>query len=539
MRHKTRHKIRAPKWVQAFLEDCPNIIKNSSYYRALSQPTVPPASIFINGLASLQDDQERTKVAEKHIVKRIEFLTQKYAVEDRDRKEAQMLIKVISTYNNVKMTFSDSIEITEVEELDLSQPLWEDDGLLTMDSYDMRKAISAWSLMDRMTMPDNLRAMNRQMDLLIEKINGMKTDKDVIKNGDYDLSGWLKPVNRNRFYEINRVGFNSNFEPTNHSLNLYTTIILQSLQELIKSVPTTMRTPEVATHLRRADWSGIIKYPELNEYSSEFWLMKEYIKAGGLRRVTVNLGMQPMSSNLGDRMNPPAKASLEEWRNLLLYRLMGQVKPPKITVDSLIGLSLAYQTPIHQILLHQYDLAALLGRRTLYLPNLDRIHAYLEVVKPELGGVMESYLSEYMFVYMQNIQRIPNTRKKMDKQFRVLMQKGQLQGCNSVMAVIREIVMGNPDTQHLIQELDNKEAEKLNPVYDVSQLYREDDLEENYDDLEDLEDDDEEEDENQIQRIQKLLGSDLGTLKPEPQPEPVVEDPNAIPHQPKPQWDWD
>ena len=525
-------KIRAPKWVQEFLEDCPNINKNSTYYRTLGQPRVPPASVFINGLASLGDEKERTKIAEKHIVKRIEFLTKKFAMDERDRKEIRMLKGVIADYKNIRTLVP---EIDAAEQLDPFQPLWEDTGLMDMDIYEMRKAVSPWSLVERMTMTDNLKAMNRQLDLLAEKMKKVEPDEAAVKDPDYRPSEWLKTVNRNRFYEFNRVGFDTNFQPTDQSLDLYTGVIVQSLQAMVKGVPTGMRSPEVANFVRRADWTDLIKYPELDQNSSEFWLMREYLKAGGLKRVTMNLGMESLSSNLLDKITKQSKANYEDWRNLLLYRLIGQVKTPKITVDLLIGLSLAYQTPVHKILLHQYDLAVLLGRRTVYLPNVDKVHAYLEVATPALSDMMEGYLVEYMDVYMQNIQRIPSTSSRWDAQLRLLMQKSELHSFTSVMAVIKEIVMGNPDTQHLIEEFDNRSRGTLNPVYDVGQL---DDLEENYDDLEELEEDDEE-NENQIQRIQKLLGDDIDKLEPEPQPKTVDEDPNAVPHQPKPQWDWD
>ena len=528
-----RLKVRVPKWVQAFLEDCPNIVKNSTYYRSLSQPKVPPASIFINGLASLQGEEQRTKVAEKHIVKRIEFLTQKFAMDERDRKEIRMLKGIIAEYKNIRTL---APEIDAAEQLDPFQPLWEDDKLLAMDQYALRTAISPWSLIDRMTIGDNLKAMNRQLDLLAEKMKQMEPNEGAVKDPDYRPSEWIRPVNRNRFYEFNRVGFDTNFQPTDQSLDMYTGVIVQSLQAMVKGVSSGMRSPEVANFVRRADWTDLIKYPELDQNSQEFWLMREYIKAGGLRRVTMNLGMEPLSSNLVGKITKQSKANFEDWRNLLLYRLIGQVKTPKITVDTMIGLSLAYQTPVHQILLHQYDLAVLLGRRTVYLPNVDKAHAYLEVATPAISDIMEDYLVEYMDVYMQNIKRLPSTNTRWESQMRLLLQKGELHRFTSVMAIIKEIVRGNPDTEHLIEALETRKS--VTPVYDIGQLYEEEDLEENYDDLEDLEEDDED-DENQIQRIQKLLGEDLDKIEPEPQPEPVVQDPNAIPHQPKPQWDWD
>lgn len=527
-------KNRLPNWVNEILKACPNTPKNSTYYRHIYKPKVPTLSFFDLMFGSL-DETQKEEVLNKHILERLFKMLREGVDTEMEKNSLRVLCKVVKKHIPQGMEFNNG---------------WKDTTILENNEQQLHYGVSPHKLVSS-------HSVGMMWDFLTMQVTGIRSNLLQIQPTEhsifdeknrYDeshrLSEWMNPPRRAKLYEIIRNGFDDDFQPTKSSRAFFTTLVVQSLALLLRGKELPFRSQEMSRFVKVADLDAITLRRDLGQTSEEWKLMYDYLGSGGLKNLTMNLGMKIQTSNLADMTNPKKAASPQQWRNLLIYRLMGQMPLTKVPAEVLVATSVLHKVPIHQMLVHQYDLSILLGRRMCYLPNLDRIHAYMELKEPDMAMVMDAYKEEFLAVYVNNMDKLPSSKSIWESHIKVMLSHAQLSDCTTPLQAIRRIV-GEAEPMKPEDRLHGSGAAH---VYIVNSLISEDGFEEEVrkdlkqsldpDDFSQDEEEDEE-DEEQIARIEKLLGHGDDTPEDEGQEFEDLPKPNAVPFQPKPSWDWD
>jgi hypothetical protein len=521
-------KNRLPSWVNAILQECPDTPRNPTFYRHVYKPKVPTIGFFSLMFDTIDLDK-RTELLNTHVVPKIHALVDKGITSEADKQSLKMLCKLVNRFIPKGLPLSSD---------------WVDKLLVDNYPEEMSKAVSPYEVMTKNGMGMTHEFLKTQIDYLAKKMEVYQPTEIEIADPSnsytdaHRFTEWLQPPRRTRMYELQRTGFDIQFQPSAHSAGMFTSVILQSLYYILQDKYSPMRSPDMTRAAKMSDYAGLNLRPDLGPHSEEWKILNKYLLKGGLKSVTLDMNLKQLSVNLDRLLVHPSSAGEQEWRNLLLYRLIGQIALPKFSPEMLIGLSTLYRVPLHQMTLFLYDLSSLLGRRMFYLPSMDKSNAYMETELENLltEEQLDHYHENYTGIYIYNVERFPSSQKKWAAHYKTLLEKAGLADCKTPMQAVLRIVSGNPLTASLPAEV-GKDASRIGVVSEepVSELYGEEEVDETLELMDDDEDDD-----DQVEEINHLLHLDT----PSPSEEKVEEylettKPNDIPKTNKPVWNWD
>jgi hypothetical protein len=497
-------KIRVPKWVSELVALCPDATKTSSYYKALSLPTIPGPAFFKNLLGSLPIDK-RQEVVFQHILPKLQRLLEETTLKEADKELLKRLCQILDGSLN-ESQFSRY----------LAKGVWADDLLNNQVPEEMKKAVSPYELFSRLGVSSYIIVSKPILRLVQGHIETIEPTPAamVTKQLDtsYRLSEHIRTPRRDRLYELVRHGFGHDFQPLESSIGLYALIIVQTLSFVLKGQPSPFRRPEITSMARAADFSMLAYHTDVGVGSEEHQLMVEYLKRKRLAPATMNLGMKILSDSLVKKVVDPAKVrdNPQAWANLALYRMMGQITPTKPPIQTMLVLGYLTKTPLHQMLLWQYEMSLLLGRRMCYLPTLDVIHAYMHMDKALLDEDLNDYKERYFTNYVKNMERLPSSNALWMQHLHKMFEKAELSGCTTPLQFIRKLYELDGTLELIPEQVSPSQAteELTENAYDFEEL--------NSLELDELELEDDDDDSEEVSAITKLFNHDDAVSEPEP-----------------------